>query len=319
VPAAPATRRLARELGVDVNVVPATGRGGRVTPEDVQRAAAGEGAHVGSPTPTPGVVGLAGKQQTATAFAGGSIPYFELEPMPDFEQWGAVERLPVRSIRRKIARKMTTSKIVVPHVIHMDEADVTELQRLRREIKLESSDGPTPTLLAFVVKAAVAGLRRYPSFNASLDPDREEIVLKRYYNIGLAADTPRGLVVPVVKESDRLSITAISARIRELAGQAREGTLDVEDMRGGTFTITNVGPMGGIPLAPAINYPEVAIMGMGRVEAKPVVRDGEIVIRRMLPLTLSFDHRVADGADAARLMRYVAELLSDPRRLLLEV
>lgn len=325
VPAAPATRRLARELGVDLAQVPATGPAGRVTPEDVQRfaqaggdsatsTAAAPAAHAPeAPTPARAVAEFA-------AHAASAIPFLDIEPLPDFEQWGPVEREPLRSIRRKVAHKMVTSMILVPHVAHMDEADVTELEafRKRERSKREGQPGGHLTLLPFVVKAVTAGLRAAPSFNASLDPFKEELIYKKFFNIGIAADTGRGLVVPVVKDTDRKSIVQIAAEIEDLATRARDNKLDATELRGGTFTITNVGPIGGTALIPAINYPEVAILGMGRVQEKPVVRDGQIVIRKLLPLTLAFDHRVADGADAARFVTELVRQLSDPNLLLLE-
>jgi pyruvate dehydrogenase E2 component (dihydrolipoamide acetyltransferase) len=216
---------------------------------------------------------------------------------------------------------MVTSMALVPHVAHMDDADVTALEEFRLSQRAERGDDPgigKLTLMSFVIKAVTAGLRAAPSFNASLDPFKEEIVYKKYYNIGFAADTGRGLVVPVIQGTDRKSIREISAEIAEKAGLAREGTLPAEDMRGGTFTITNVGPLGGTAMLPTINYPEVAILGMGKVQEKPVVRDGEIVIRKILPLTLAFDHRIADGADAARFVGELIRQLSDPNLLLLE-
>jgi pyruvate dehydrogenase E2 component (dihydrolipoamide acetyltransferase) len=215
---------------------------------------------------------------------------------------------------------MVTSMVLVPHVAHMDEADVTLLEEFRRKERDRRKEMPGGrlTLLSFVVKAVTAGLKAAPVFNASLDPFREEIVYKRYYNIGIAVDSGRGLIVPVVKDTDRKSIVQISSDIEDVAGRAREGKVDVADLRGGTFTITNVGPLGGTALIPTINYPEVAILGMGRVQEKPVVRDGEIVIRKILPLTLAFDHRIADGADAARFVAELARQLSDPNLLLLE-
>jgi len=328
VPAAPATRRLARELGVDINTVPASGPGGRVTPEDVQRFAAGGAAPAvtapvpAAPTPTPTPASAAAEARAETQFAAhaaATIPLLDIEPLPDFTHWGAVEIEPLRSIRRKVARKMVTSMILVPHVAHMDEADVTLLEEFRQREKGRRAGQPGKlTLLSFVIKAVTAGLRATPSFNASLDPFREEIIYKKYYNIGFAADTGKGLVVPVVKETDRKSIMQIAANIETLAQKARDGRLEVDDLRGGTFTITNVGPLGGTALIPTINYPEVAILGMGKVQEKPVVRDGQIVIRRMLPLTLAFDHRVADGADAARFVTEMVRQLSDPNLLLLE-
>jgi pyruvate dehydrogenase E2 component (dihydrolipoamide acetyltransferase) len=314
VPAAPATRRLARELGVDLGLVTPTGPAGRVTPEDVRR-------HAEQQQPPPPCQAAVAPPARPTglqdaAHAASAIPFLDLEPLPDFSQWGRVDVEPLRSIRRKVAHKMTTSMILVPHVAHMDEADVTELEAFRRREK--ERRGSRLTLLAFVVKAVTAGLRAAPAFNASLDPFREEIVYKKYYNIGIAADTGRGLVVPVVRETDRKSIIQIAADIERLAAEAREGRLDAEAMRGGTFTITNIGPLGGTALIPAINYPEVAILGMGRVQEKPVVRDGAIVVRSMLPLTLAFDHRIADGADAARFVSELVRHLSDPNLLLLE-
>jgi pyruvate dehydrogenase E2 component (dihydrolipoamide acetyltransferase) len=215
---------------------------------------------------------------------------------------------------------MVTSMVLVPHVAHMDDADVTLLEEFRKQeqSRREGKPGGRLSILPFVVKAITAGLRAAPSFNASLDPFKEEIAYKKYYNIGIAVDTGHGLIVPVVKETDRKSVMQISADIEDLAGRAREGKLEVSELRGGTFTITNVGPIGGTALIPTINYPEVAILGMGRVQEKPVVRDGEIVIRKILPLTLAFDHRVADGADAARFVTELARQLSDPKLLLLE-
>ncbi len=316
VPAAPATRRLARELGVDINVLAGTGPGGRIMPDDVKAAASG------APAPAPLVAEpdeVAAVTRMAAA-ASSALPFVDIEPLPDFTVWGPVEKEPLRSIRRKVARKMTTSMVLVPHVAHMDDADVTELEdfRLRMREKRDGKEGCKLTLLSFVVRAITAGLKAAPSFNASLDPFSEEIIYKKYYNIGFAADTGKGLVVPVIKGTDTRSINEISCEIVEKANLAREGKLPIEDMQGGTFTITNVGPLGGTALIPTINYPEVAILGMGRVQEKPVVRDGEIVIRKILPLTLAFDHRVADGADAARFVGELVRNLSDPNLLLLD-
>ncbi len=325
VPAAPATRRLARELGVDLTLVPGTGPGGRVTPADVQAFLAG-----GAPAPAAAAAtapatatadrAVDGTTRMAAAAAASAIPFLDLEPMPDFSLQGPVEIEPLRSIRRKVARKMTTSMILVPHVAHMDDADVTALEEFRLRMKTQREGEPVGklTLLSFVIRAITAGLRAAPAFNASLDPFREEIIYKKYYNIGFAADTGKGLVVPVIRGTDVKSIREISREIEEKAALAREGKLPLEDMQGGTFTITNVGPLGGTALIPTINYPEVAILGMGRVQEKPVVRDGQIVIRKILPLTLAFDHRVADGADAARFVGELVRNLSDPNLLLLD-
>jgi pyruvate dehydrogenase E2 component (dihydrolipoamide acetyltransferase) len=314
--AAPATRRLAREMGVDLAQVRGTGPAGRVTPEDIKQAAAGGGAGYAAADEVEAPRGPA-----VAAGAPTGIPYFELEPLPNFAEWGPVERQPVRSIRRKVARKMVTSMVLVPHVAHMDEADVTELETFRQRQNVATARaGDRPlTLLPFVMKAVTIGLREAPAFNASLDPFSEEIVFKKFYNIGFAADTGKGLVVPVVKHADSKSIRALAAEIVELATRAREEKLQVADLRGGTFTLTNVGAIGGINAIPTINYPEVAILATGRVQEKPVVRDGQIVIRKMLPVTLTFDHRVIDGADAARFVTALVRRLSEPLSLLVEL
>jgi pyruvate dehydrogenase E2 component (dihydrolipoamide acetyltransferase) len=329
VPAAPATRRLARELKVDINLVTPSGPGGRVTPEDVHRFAEHgltqpATAAAKAAAPAEHVAAKTVRDDTAfaefAAHASATIPFLELEPLPDFSADGPVEVEALRSIRRKVARKMVTSMTLVPHVAHMDDADVTELEAFRKREKERRAGGSGGklTLLAFVIKAITAGLRAAPAFNASLDPFREEIIYKKFYNIGFAADTGRGLVVPVIRDTDTKSIVQLADEIHDKASRAREGNLPPDEMRGGTFTITNVGPLGGTALLPTINYPEVAILGMGKVQEKPVVRDGEIVIRKILPLTLAFDHRIADGADAARFVGELARQLSDPNLLLLE-
>ncbi len=318
VPAAPATRRLAREMGVDINAVAGTGPAGRVTPDDVKAFAAGGAPAAAATTATAAPEADLSAVTKMAAQASSTIPFVELEPLPDFSEQGPVEIEPLRSIRRKVARKMTTSMVLVPHVAHMDEADVTELEEFRMRARESGAEKCRLTLLAFVIRAITAGLKAAPAFNASLDPFKEEIVYKKYYNIGFAADTGKGLVVPVIKGTDTRSINELSCEIATKAHLAREGKLPVDDMQGGTFTITNVGPLGGTALIPTINYPEVAILGMGRVQEKPVVRDGEIVIRKILPLTLAFDHRVADGADAARFVGELVRNLSDPNLLLLD-
>jgi pyruvate dehydrogenase E2 component (dihydrolipoamide acetyltransferase) len=321
VAAAPATRRLARELGVNINLIKGTGPADRVSPEDVRAFASGK------PTPAeekhfaPKEIGDDVKKQAVfAAHAAATIPFLDLDPLPDFSKYGLVEKEPLRSIRRKVAHKMTTSFVLVPHVAHMDEADVTDLESFRRKEKdrRQGKPGGHLTLLAFVIKAVTSGLKAAPSFNASLDPFKEEIIYKKYYNIGIAVDTGRGLIVPVIKDTDRKSIIKISEDIEQKAKAARDGSIAVDDLQGGTFTITNIGPLGGTALLATINYPEVAILAMGHVQEKPVVRDGQIVIRKILPITLSFDHRIADGADAARFVSELVRQLSDPNLLLLE-
>ncbi len=318
VVAAPATRRLARELGIDICQVPPTGPAGRVTPDDVNRFAGGGVPAVRARAETEGTeesrpVGHGSADKVA-------IPFLEIEPLPDFSQWGPIETEAVRSIRRKVARKMVTSMTLVPHVAHMDEADVTLLEAFRRRERERRAGEPGGrlTLLAFVIKAVTAGLKEAPVFNASLDFAAEQIVYKQYYNVGVAVDTDRGLVVPVIRDADRKSILQISADIEQVAEKARNGQLEAADLRGGTITITNVGALGGTAVVPTINYPEVAIFGMARVQKKPVVVDGEIVVRKMLPITLAFDHRIADGAQAARFASGIVRRLSDPNLLMLE-
>jgi pyruvate dehydrogenase E2 component (dihydrolipoamide acetyltransferase) len=321
VAAAPATRRLARELGVNINLVKGTGPAGRVSPEDVKAFASGKPASAEEKHLAPRKIGDDVQKQAAfAAHAAATIPFLDLDPLPDFTRFGPVEIEPLRSIRRKVAHKMTTSFVLVPHVAHMNEADVTDLEAFRKKERerRQGKPGGHLTLLAFVIKAVTAGLKAAPSFNASLDPFKEEIIYKKYYNIGIAVDTGRGLIVPVIKETDRKSIIRISEDVEQKAKAAREGSIAVDDLQGGTFTITNIGPLGGTALLATINYPEVAILAMGEVQEKPVVRNGQVVIRRMLPVTLSFDHRIADGADAARFVSELVRQLSDPNLLLLE-
>ncbi len=307
VPAAPATRRLARELGIELGQVRPSGPGGRVTIDDVKAFADG-GAGFGSHLLDDGDA----EPFEMPSGGGAGVPLLELEPMPDFAEFGPVDVEPLRSIRRKIAKKMVTSMVVVPHVCHMDEADVTDLEIARKRQKAKLGDDARLTMLGFIFKAVAACLKNYPSFNASLDPFKGQLIYKKYYNIGFAADTPKGLMVPVVHGVDGMTMLDISQSIYDLATQARDGTIAADAFKGGTFTITNIGSLGGTGLIPTINYPEVAILGMGKLQEKPVVRDGEIVVRKMLPLTLAFDHRIADGADAARFMNDLVDMLADP-------
>ncbi len=320
VPAAPATRRLAREMDIDINQVPGTGPAGRITPEDVKAFAEGGGEE--KKETEKAEEAAPARERKVVDIPSSGIPLLELEDLPDFSQQGPVEVEQFRSIRRKVAKKMVTSMVLVPHVAHMDEADVTELDNLRLVEKKKHEKGEPGsrlTLLPFVMKALTAMLRKYPQFNASLDPYREEVIYKKYYNIGFAADTPRGLMVPVVKGTNNKSILEISSEIVELAFKAKDGEIEPKDIQHGTISITNVGPIGGTGLIPTINYPEVAILGMARVQEKPVVRDGEIVIRKMLPLTFTFDHRIADGAQAAYMVTEMVKMLENPTQLLLGV
>lgn len=325
--AAPAVRRLAREMDIDINQVLATGPGGRVTADDLLKYDThGSDAAAEQSSKTAG----AGEGRTDSRDAGtksdmamvSGIPFLTLSPLPDFATQGPVEKIPMRSVRKKTAVRTVTSAILVPHVAHMDEADVTELETLRRAYN-DKTDGPHSiddtqeysghlTLMAFVIKAAAGLLKKYPAFNASVDTDSMQIIYKKFFHIGFAAETPRGLLVPVIQNADQHSLAALGLRIRHLAQQAKKGEIQVKNLTGGTFSVTNVGAIGGTHVLPIINYPESAILGMGRAAKKPVVKDDEVKIRQMLPLTLCFDHRVADGAQAARFVRDLVEMLEDP-------
>jgi pyruvate dehydrogenase E2 component (dihydrolipoamide acetyltransferase) len=225
-------------------------------------------------------------------------------------------------VRRSTAKHMTLAWSQIPHVNHQDWADVTELELLRQRHKeaVEARGGKL-TLTAFVLKAVVAALKTYPQFNTTLDTDREEIIYKRYYHLGVAADTERGLVVPVVRDVDRKSVTELALEMTALIGRAREGTLSLEELQGGTFTLTNIGALGGTGFAPIVNYPEVAILGLGKAQLQPTVRgtleEHEVIVRLRMPLVLAFDHRVVDGAEAARFVNVVIEALESPEKLLL--
>ena len=320
VPASPSTRRLARELGVDLHRVSGSGPGGRVTAEDVRAFDERGGKEAAPPKEEQAEEGRA-PIEGLSPVRPSAIPVPEL---PDFGHWGTVERVPLRSVRRTTARHMALSWSQIPHVSHQDVADVTALEAFRQQHKdgIAAQDGSL-TLTIFVLKAAVAALKAHPRFNASLDARTEEIVLKKYYHIGIAVDTDRGLLVPVIRDVDRKSITELSIELKELVERTREGEAQLEEMQGGTFTITNPGPLGGTAFAPLINYPEVAILGMAQARWQPTVQGesekASITPRLQLPLVLSFDHRVVDGADAARFTALIVEILQDPDKLMVHV
>ena len=310
VPAAPSVRRLARELGVDLKNVSASGPGGRVMAEDVRAF-----ADKGKTTPPAPEAKPVAKEVPVSQVA--SIP-----ELPDFSQWGAIERVPLRSVRRATAKRMALSWSQIPHVTHSDEADVTDLEAMRQKHKADiEAKGGKLTLTVFALKAAVAALKAHPYFNGTLDTERNEIVLKHYYHIGVAVDTKRGLLVPVLRDVDCKSITDLAKELYELAERTRSGLADIKDVTGGTFTITNVGPMGGTGFTPIINYPQVAILGLGKTRLKPVIRgtpdNYEIVPRMILPLSLAFDHRIVDGAEAARFMNIIIEAMEQPDNLVM--
>ena len=333
VPATPSTRRLARELGVDLRLVRGTGRGGRVTDEDVKAAAAGTAATARSAaariepvTPsTPARAPLTGArvdERSREERAAKPLAPVGVEPpaLPKFEQWGPIERQPLSHLRRTIAERMALSAMLVPHVTHFDRADITELEAIVRTNEARARErGVYLTLTSFILKASALALRAHPEFNASLDAAAGEMILKRYYHLGVAVATDRGLIVPVIRDVDRKPIMELARELAALATRVREGKATLDDLRGGTFTVTNIGALGGTGAIPIINYPEVAILGVARGRQEPVVRDGQIVPRRLLPLSLTFDHRIADGADGARFASDIVRFLEHPDQLLLEL
>jgi len=286
--ATPATRKLARDLGVDLSLIQGTGPGGRIIDEDVQQFK-----------------------------RSGARPAVVAVTMPG--KAGSEERIPLRGIRRKIAEHMIKSKHTAAHVTHVDEVDMTEIVQLREKTK-ESAEkrGVKLTYLPFIIKALIPALKKYPYLNSTLDDQKEEIVLKKYYNIGIATNTDQGLVVPVLKDADHKSITQLAEEIARLSEKARAGQLTLDEIQGSTFTITNVGGIGGVFATPIINYPEVAILGVHKITKRPVVRENQISIRDMTYLSVSFDHRVLDGAMAAEFMNVIKQYLEDPKLLLLE-
>lgn len=287
--AAPSVRRLAREFGVDVADVPGSGARGRVSADDVKAYA---------------------RRVLQAAHSSASSTSDELE-LPDFTKWGPVERTRMRSIRRATVRQMSRSWRIIPHVTQHDRADVTQFESVRKRLKKESPDVPL-TVTAFTVMALAAALKKFPQFNASLDTTREEIVYKQYINIGVAVDTDRGLLVPVVKDAGRKTLVQICLEIAALAEKARSKAVALEELQGGTFTLTNLGGVGGTLFTPIINYPEVAILGLSRSTYAPVLVNQQFEPRLMMPLSLSYDHRLIDGADAVRFLRWVAERIEKP-------
>jgi pyruvate dehydrogenase E2 component (dihydrolipoamide acetyltransferase) len=321
VPATPSTRRLARELGVDLHTVTGSGPGGRVTDDDVRGAAGSGAARPAVPAPRASAERAPARAETGEPPAvARPLARVGVEPpaLPRFEQWGPIERQPLSHLRRTIAERMTLSATLIPHVTHFDKADITDLDGLiRRNLDSAKGRGVTLTLTAFLLKATALALLDHPTFNASLDPAAGELIVKRYVHLGVAVATERGLIVPVMRDVDQKSIVDLARELGELARRVREGKATLEDLRGGTFTITNIGALGGTGAIPIINYPEVAILGVARGREEAVVRDGHIVPRLLLPLSLTFDHRVADGADGARFASAIVQRLEHPDTLLL--
>jgi pyruvate dehydrogenase E2 component (dihydrolipoamide acetyltransferase) len=314
--ASPSARRLARERRLDISTLHGSGRGGRITRDDVQQAAEAPAQPAESPDAAPAAAATPAGSRAPAAPSGGSG--LDLLPWPkiDFEQFGPVERVARTRIQRISAKNLARNWVMIPHVTHNDEADITDLEEWRKLLnKQHEREGVKFTMVSFLVKASVAALKQFENVNSSLDGD--ELVLKRYYNIGFAADTPNGLVVPVIKDADTKGLKEIAQDLTELSGKARDGKLSRADMSGATFTISSLGGIGGTSFTPIINAPEVAILGATRGAIKPVWDGSAFVPRLMVPLSLSYDHRVIDGAAAARFMVYLVGVLSDLRRALL--
>jgi pyruvate dehydrogenase E2 component (dihydrolipoamide acetyltransferase) len=296
VPAAPHVRRLAREVGVDIYEVKGSGPGGRISEEDVK--------------------GYAKSLLSAAATVAQTAPragHFAQPQLPDFAKWGKIERVSMRGVRRKTAEHLAEAWNTVPHVTQHDRADITELEQLRARFAPKAEEaGGKMTVTAIALKVCAAALKVFPQFNASIDIEKEEIVYKQYINIGVAADTDRGLLVPVIRDVDKKNIVELAVELSGLSKKARDKKLAPGDMEGGTFTITNLGGIGGIGFTPIVNYPEVAILGLSRSRMEPEWINGKFEPRLILPLSLSYDHRLIDGADAARFLRWIAEAFEQP-------
>lgn len=296
-PAAPSVRRFAREIGIDINKVNGSGPRGRISIEDIKKFSRARAKEA----PTPGLAG------------------FSVPQLPDFSKWGQIERKPMSPIRQKTAENMITSWLSVARVTQYDKADITELEEHRKKFsnKVEGAGGKL-TVTAVLLKVVASALKTFPQFNASIDVAKNEIIYKKYYHVGVAVDTDRGLLVPVIRDVDKKNILQLSVALTESAEKARSKKLSLEEMQGGTFTITNLGGIGGTAFSPIVYYPQVAILGISRSSMEPVYVDGKFEPRLMLPLSLSYDHRLIDGADAARFLRWVAEALKDPFLIALE-
>ena len=298
-------RKFARELGVDLTRVAGSGPKGRITQDDVQNFVKGV---------------MSGSVATGATSKSGGGAGLDLLPWPslDFSKFGATELLALSRIKKISGPNLHRNWVMIPHVTQFDEADVTELEQFRKDTNTANAkSGMKLTMLAFVIKASVAALKKFPAFNASLDANGENLILKKYYNIGFAADTPNGLVVPVIKDADKKGIAQLAQEMGELSAQARDGKLKPADMQGASFTISSLGGIGGTAFTPIINAPEVAILGLSKSDFKPVWDGKAFQPRLMLPLSLSYDHRVIDGAMGARFTVYLAEVLSDMRKVLL--
>jgi pyruvate dehydrogenase E2 component (dihydrolipoamide acetyltransferase) len=291
-------RKLAREIGVDIYLVKGSGPGGRISEADVKAFAKGVFARMADPAAGVQVASGAGKV---------------IVKMPDFSRWGKIEKVSLRGVRRKTAEHLALAWNVIPHVTQFDKADVTDLEELRKRFapKAEKAGGKM-TMTAIALKVVSSALKAFPQFNASIDMSTEEIIYKHYINIGVAVDTDRGLLVPVIRDVDKKNIIELAVELSTISKKARDKKLTAEDMEGGSFTITNLGGVGGTAFTPIVNHPEVAILGMSRSRLEPVWVGKQFEPRMMLPVSLSYDHRIIDGADAARFTRWIVDALEQP-------
>jgi pyruvate dehydrogenase E2 component (dihydrolipoamide acetyltransferase) len=294
--ASPSIRKFARELGADLGRIAGTGPKNRILREDI--------------------LNYVKRILSGTASVGGGMPGVAPPPKVDFAAFGQIETQPLSNINKLTGKYVHSSWFHIPHVTQFDEADITELEALRKKMSAEYQDkGVKITLLAFLVKAAVAGLKEFPRFNSSLDPGGENLVLKKYFHIGVAVDTPDGLTVPVIRDADKKALPELAAEIAEVANRARQKKIRPNELQGGCFTISSLGGVGGTAFTPIVNQPEVAILGVSRSSMKPVYQNNAFVPRLMLPLSLSYDHRVIDGVAAARFTTFLNQLLADAKRL----
>ena len=294
VPAAPSVRRFAREIGINISEVPGSGPGGRISIDDVKTY---------SKMLNSGAIARTGSAGVAAA------------PLPNFAKFGEVERKPMNNIRKKTAEHLSQAWMTIPHVTQFDKTDITELERLRKRY---STKEKRLTITPFIMKVMASALKNFPQFNTSIDMATNEIIYKKYFNIGVAVDTDRGLIVPVVRDVDKKNILQISDELTEIAEKARNKKTTLEEMQGGCFTLTNLGGIGGTYFTPIVNWPEVAILGISRAQMEPVYVDNQFVPRFILPLSLSYDHRVIDGADGARFLRWICDAIQQPFLMELE-
>lgn len=288
VPAAPSVRRLARELGIDVIEVPGSGPGGRISKEDINAYAKG---------------------LIALFRSGGAPSGFQAPPLPDFSKWGEITREAMNNVRKKTAAHLSYCWQTIPHVTQFDKADITELDKTRKKL---SSDSRKLTITPFLLKVMAEALKKFPQFNASIDMKTNEIIYKKYFNLGIAVDTPRGLIVPVIRDVDKKNVLELTEDLSQMAERARNKKTTLEEMQGGSMTLTNLGGIGGTFFTPIVNWPEVAILGVSRGGWEPVWENDKFVPRLKLPLSLSYDHRLIDGADGARFIRFICESLEQP-------